>query len=114
MADTPPPSSGLLNWLNAHVEIWIALIGGGALWLGNRLTGKAAMQTAVNEGFQKLLEQINTAHAEERAVWEVEQTRLNQNMKELTTAVQALVTTLRDHGIPLPPLKLPSFMTLEP
>jgi hypothetical protein len=109
----PSPQPSLITWLSAHVEVVVALIGAGALWLRTQVSGKAGIQTAINDGFEKLLAQVTAAHEEERNAWLAKQEHLENSIKELTIAVRALVASLNQHGIPLPPLKLPSFITLE-
>jgi len=102
-----------LSWLGQHAEIAVAGIGAISVWVANQVSGKAAMQTAINDGFEKLLEQVTSAHEEERNAWLEKQAHLEQSIKELTIAVRALVASLNQHGIPLPVLKLPSFISLE-
>lgn len=86
-----------------------AVFGGFALWAANRLMGRAAFQTAINDGFNKLTEQLqeerNQALNElqaERVAWAAERAELKGEIRGLTQAVESLHRELVRHGIPLP------------
>lgn len=101
-----PAHPGLLA---ALAGILGAAIGGFALWLANRLLGKAAFQTAINDGFAKLASAQDRANAKlekqltaERIGWAAERATLQGEIRNLMQAVDSLKSELRRHGIPIP------------
>lgn len=107
-----------------------ALIGGGAtalaaflVWLAQRLVGKAALQTALNDGFGKFMaaytaendalkaelrasrqdrEVLKLTLDRERLETAAERAQLRGEIANLTQALASLKTLLRKQGIPLP------------
>lgn len=87
-------------------------IGTGALaWLGNRLVGKAAIQTAINASFHEVMDQMRTelkAALRQRDLLEAEITRLEDHIEKeaargreereaLRAEVQSLRAALQKH-----------------
>lgn len=95
--------------LAALVGLVSAGLGAFGLWLANRILGKAAFQTAINDGFSRLTadlqEERNALRTElvneriERAKKEAELTGAILN---LTQTVESLKNLLRRNGIPVP------------
>lgn len=89
-----------------------AVFGAFGLWLANRLMGKAAFQTAINNGFQSLLNELQEEraamakqHNEERVRAAAEHAELRGEIINLTQVVEGLKSILRRHGIPVPKAK---------
>lgn len=89
-----------------------AAMGAFSLWLANRLLGKAAFQTAINNGFQALtnelqeermalLKQLNEVQVQSAS----ERAELRGEIINLTQVVEGLKNLLRRHGIPVPHAK---------
>lgn len=60
------------TWFSGLLTIGGAFIGAGALWLAQRVAGKAAWQQAINSGFAGVMEQQRILHEKERAAWRTE------------------------------------------
>lgn len=73
---------------------WLAgLLGAFGLWLANRVMGKAAFQTAINEGFSSLLSQVRAENAELHGELVIKNKRIEQlegQVRELQQLVQSL------------------------
>lgn len=85
-------------------------IGAFGLWLANRTLGKAAFQTAINDGFNKLLERVQKERDQltqelenERAEAAKERTQLRGELHNLMQVVLSLKRLLQQHGIDIPP-----------
>lgn len=75
MADAPHDA----GWIGAAFAAAGAVSGGFFVWLGQRMLGRAAVQTALNEQFKTFTEALQTelrderrASAEERETWRQE------------------------------------------
>lgn len=97
-----------------------AAVGGFFLWLAQRLTGKAAVERVIHEGFKDVIAELRAQlQAErdeakrereaytaemirERAENAAETGRLRGEVQRLTSAVRLLRDIMRDRGIPLP------------
>lgn len=75
------------------------VIGTGALaWLGNRLVGKAAIQTAINASFHEVMDQMRTelkAALRQRDALELEIDRLERHLEAEATRGREERATLR-------------------
>ncbi len=60
-----------------------ALTGAVGLWIANRLVGKAAVQTAISDGFSKLMTEMRAELAESKAERNRLQTALTQALDDL-------------------------------
>lgn len=98
--------------LTAMTAAGSAAMGAFSLWLANRLLGKAAFQTAINNGFQALtnelqeerkalLKQLNEVQIQAAG----ERAELRGEIINLTQVVEGLKSILRRHGIPVPKSK---------
>lgn len=111
MAGELPPIDGsqaLLGWLSGLATATIGAVG---LWLAQRVLGKAAFQTAINDGFQKLTSELQEERerlhreideerrvfADERRVfsaerisWSEERGQLKGRIRQLEQQVQGL------------------------
>ena len=114
--DVPPldaANSSLLGWLSGLAT---ATIGAAGLWLAQRVLGKAAFQTAINDGFAKLTADLQEERDQlkrelaaeheriqaERVAWAVERTSMLGEIRNLKQAVQSLKALLRKHGVSIP------------
>lgn len=108
----------------AHASAWLTpllgAIGGicaaALVWLGQRMIGKAAFQTALNDGFAKFTQELQEelqASRTERAALRVtleteriqtagERADLRGEIMNLTQVIEGLKGILRLHGIPVP------------
>lgn len=107
------PQPGLLAAMSAVVG---AVMGSLGLWLANRMMGKAAFQTAINDGFAKLTKELQeerdgyraelvasrSAWAEERVIWSADRASLKGEIRNLMQSIESLKSVLRGHGIPIP------------
>ncbi len=95
--------------LTAIAGLFGAALGAVGLWLANRLLGKAAFQTAINDGFAKLL-QAQQSESESlrgeleaaRVSWAAQRATFEGEIRNLVQAVESLKAELRRHGIPIP------------
>lgn len=85
-----------------------ALAGAIGLWLANRLLGKAAFQTAINDGFTKLTQELQEEREslrktlnEERVSWAAERATLQGEIRNLMQTIESLKNALRRHGVPI-------------
>lgn len=71
--DVPPIDPGhasqLLGWLSGLATATVGAVG---LWLAQRVLGKAAFQSAISDGFNKLTDQLQEERAIERATFDAE------------------------------------------
>lgn len=93
-----------------------AMIGGFALWLANRLMGRAAFQTAINDGFAKLVQEVQeerdvakrerdafkSALEAERIAWAEERAHLQGELRNVMQVVESLKRLLVRAGIEIP------------
>lgn len=96
-------------WFAPIVAVVSATLGAFGLWLANRMLGKAAFQTAINSGFDKLTDQLQEERAallkernEERVAWAAERAQLRGEIINLTQAVESLKAYLRRNGLDIP------------
>lgn len=113
-------------------EVWGPLLGAAAtaigaalLWMAQRLLGKAAVQTSLNQGFKELMEQMRTelreaCHqrdefkvllAREREGREADRLRFNGEMSQLRAMCEGMERLLRNAGIEMP---LRKTFTIQP
>ena len=85
------------------------IAGATAVWLASRLVGKAAFQTAINQGFSELTnrlqEERNKLHEDflkERRAWAKERAELHLEILEWKRAVENFKALLRMHGFETP------------
>lgn len=111
MAVSPGEPPGL--W-EGFVAAGGAAIGGFALWLANRLVGKAAVQTAINQGFKELTDSLREEREALRAQLDRERleaagerAQLRGEIINLTQALESLKKLLREHNIPIPEARRP-------
>lgn len=109
MAAEPPPIDPDLAKLLSSILGWIAglataTVGATGLWLAQRVLGKAAFQTAINDGFAKLTTDLQeerdrllreiaaerTVIAAERIAWSEERSQLKGRIRQLEQVVQGL------------------------
>lgn len=93
-----------------------AIIGAFGLWIASRMMGKAAFQTAMNDGFAKLMAAQASVNEElqrtmaadrlalstERLAWAGERASLKGEIRNLMQALDSLKSELRRHGIAIP------------
>lgn len=74
------------------------------LWVGNRVLGKAAFQTAMNQGFLGLLSEVRAEKAEliqlletergrfdeERTLWRAERVQLQGEVRQLQQTMESM------------------------
>lgn len=92
------------------------VVGACGLWLANRLLGKAAFQTAINDGFSRLVNELQEERERERVAWAAERAQLRGEIINLTQAVESLKSHLRRSGLAIPegpPHPAPDFMILK-
>lgn len=101
-----PAHAGLLTAVAGFLG---AVVGACGLWLANRLMGKAAFQSAINDGFAKLTDQLQEerdgyrkALDAERLTWAGERATLKGEIRNLMQAIESLKAELRRHGVPIP------------
>jgi hypothetical protein len=99
--------------LTAFAGLLGAALGAVGLWLANRLLGKAAFQTAINDGFAKLTQAQERANetleerlVAERVAWAAERATFQGEIRNLVQAVESLKAELRRHGIPIPEARI--------
>lgn len=92
-----------------------AAIGGFALWLANRLLGKAAIQTALNASFKEFTDQLQEERKEllaertaERLAWAKRDSELRGEIINLTQTIESLKALLRRNGIDVPESHAPA------
>lgn len=101
--------SALDNWTDGAFALGGATVGGIALWLAQRLVGKAAWQNVINNGFRDLI----AAHREEmaglrkelageRAARAASEARMRGEIANLTQANESLRRELQRRGVDLP------------
>lgn len=108
------------TWFTPFASVVSAGLAAGAMWLTQRIVGKAAFQTAINTGFQALLEEQRKAfevrvkilrqeldderkaNNSERAQWAAETAQLRGEIINLTQTVESLKSILRRNNIPVP------------
>ena len=98
-----------MGLLAAASAVMGAALGALGLWLANRLLGKAAFQTAINDGFAKLTEQLQEERDgyrrsldAERLSWAGERATLRGEIRNLMQSIESLKSALRRHGVPIP------------
>ena len=86
-----------------------AVLGAMGLWLANRVMGKAAFQTAINQGFEALTNQLQEERSQllaeiemGRARGRAERAELADKIADLVRTVEGLKALLRAHGIDIP------------
>lgn len=93
--------TSVLGWLAGLATAAIGAIG---LWLAQRVLGKAAFQTAISEGFNKLTDQLQeererltreiaaerAQHEAERVAWHTQRATLKGEIRNLKQAVWGL------------------------
>ena len=91
-----------------------AVLGALGLWLANRVMGKAAFQTAINQGFEALTNQLQEERSQllaeienGRARGRAERAELTDKIADLVRTVEGLKALLRAHGIDVPDDHLP-------
>lgn len=115
-------------------EVWGPLLGAGAtaaggilLWMAQRLLGKAAVQTSLNQGFKELMEQMRTELREachqrdefktllerEREGREGDRLRFNGEMNQLRNMCESMERLLRGAGIEMPLRKAYNVQAIE-
>lgn len=113
----PQAGGGVFEDLSPN-SILIAAIGGAGLWLAQRLAGKAAVQAALNSGFDvlykrqeatiKMLEGVireeRTRHAEAVSAMRQEQQELRDHVADLTEGMENMAAEMAKRGIALPRL----------
>lgn len=112
MSDGPAEAANVVTAAIGAVSAALgAALGAFGLWLANRMMGKAAFQTAINQGFQALTDQLqeertalNRMIMDERIAWEAERAQLRGEIINLTQTVESLKHLLERHGIPIPGL----------
>lgn len=105
-----PPDPGMLAHLGTVVtSVVSAVFGALGLWWANRVLGKAAFQTAINQGFEALTNQLQEERVQLLAEIEQGRTRgreeraaLTEKINELVRTVEGLKSLLRAHGIDVP------------
>ncbi|HJR83457.1 MAG TPA: hypothetical protein VJ775_05975 [Sphingomicrobium sp.] len=97
---------GFFGWLTG---IATAGLGAFGLWLANRMLGKAAFQTAINDGFAKLTKELQHERDALREELKVERLRgegerasLKGEIRNLMQTIESLKSELRRHGVPIP------------
>ncbi len=93
--------------VNATIAAGAAVFGGWMVWLAQRVMGKAAFQSAINEGFKGLLGEIQKERAADRVAWDAERARLNGDIANLRSTISGLKAMLRAAGIAIPPDWIP-------
>ena len=86
-----------------------AAMGALGLWLANRLLGKAAFQTAINDGFAKLTADLQEERADlrrelddARLHWAGERASLQGEIRNLNQTIESLKAWFRRNGVPIP------------
>ena len=86
-----------------------AALGAFGLWLANRMLGKAAFQTAINDGFAKLTKELQEERdgyrielTRERVSWAAERATLQGEIRNLMQSIESLKNELRRNGIAIP------------
>jgi len=86
-----------------------AVFGALGLWWANRIMGKAAFQTAINQGFEALTNQLQEERSQllaeiesGRARGRAERAELADKIADLVHTVEGLKALLRAHGIDIP------------
>lgn len=105
-----PPDPSLLQHLGTVLTgVASAVFGALGLWLANRLMGKAAFQTAINQGFDELTNQLQEERKQllaeielGRARGRAERAELADKIADLVRTVEGLKALLRAHGIDIP------------
>lgn len=96
-----PSHFSLIGWLSGLAT---AVVGAVGLWLAQRVLGKAAFQTAINDGFAKLTTDLQEerdrlraeidaerkAFVAERLAWSEEKAQLKGRIRQLEQQVQGL------------------------
>jgi cell division septum initiation protein DivIVA len=97
----PAHATGILGWLGGLATATVGAIG---LWLAQRVLGKAAFQTAINDGFSKLTADLQEerdrltkevaaerqAFAADRLVWSEEKAQLKGRIRQLEQQLESL------------------------
>jgi cell division protein FtsB len=108
---------GELDSLNPN-HIIVAVLGALGLWLAQRLAGKAAVQTALNQGFDVLykrqaavIDELRATIREERIQHAAEietmrrgQQELRDHVADLTEGMEAMASEMAKRGVTLPRL----------
>lgn len=118
MSDGLPPEAAPF-WA-AITGVFGAALGACGLWLASRMMGKAAFQTAINQGFQGLTASLQAERdsfrqqlAEERVTRAAIEAQLRGEMLNLTQTIESLKHLLIRHGIDVPmPHAEPGEMTV--
>lgn len=107
MSDGLPPDAAPF-WA-AFTGVIGAGLGAVGLWLASRLMGKAAFQTAINQGFQGLTASLQEERdsfrqqlAEERITRAGIEAQLRGEILNLTQTIESLKHLLIRHGIDVP------------
>jgi hypothetical protein len=98
-----------MTWITPIATAFGAVAGACGLWVANRMMGKAAFQTAINSGFEKLTDQLQEERKAltdqldaERLAWSSERAQLRGDIINLTQAVESLKAYLRRNGLDIP------------
>ncbi len=101
-----PPDPSLLQHLGTVLTgVASAVFGALGLWWANRIMGKAAFQTAINQGFDALTDQLQEECKQLLAEIEngrAERAELADKTADLVRTVEGLKALLRAHGIDIP------------
>lgn len=99
----------LSAWFAPMIGVATAALGAFGLWLAQRMLGKAAFQTAINSGFEKLTDQLQEERAamreemtQERVKSAAVEAQLRGEIINLTQVIEGLKNILRENGIPVP------------
>lgn len=109
----PATAKTFLGWLSGLATATVGALG---LWLAQRVLGKAAFQTAINDGFAKLTAELQeerdqlkrelaAEHARiqaERVTWATDRASMLGEIRNLKQLVQSLKALLRKHGVEIP------------
>lgn len=104
---------------DVSLGIWApvgAAVGAAGLWLANRLVGKAAVQSALNSGFQTLFTELQEERAllvstlkeervqsdKDRVAAAAERSELRGEIRNLMQTVESLKSLLRRNGVQIP------------
>lgn len=109
----PGNAKALFGWLGGLATATVGAIG---LWLAQRVLGKAAFQTAINDGFSKLTTDLQEerdrlqasmkvereAWAAERVAWSTERNSLQGEIRNLQQKLSSLMSHMQRQGMPMP------------
>ncbi|MBX3482555.1 hypothetical protein [Phenylobacterium sp.] len=106
-------AKAFLGWLGGLATATVGALG---LWLAQRVLGKAAFQTAINDGFAKLTAELQEERDQlkrelaaehdriqaERVTWATDRASMLGEIRNLKQLVQSLKALLRKHGVAIP------------